>query len=60
MSDESDAAQKLVRELDARIEDWFVETMHNSPVSRVVEIYNHVRVAVDALKQRIKLLSREL
>ena len=37
----------------AEIERWFVERMHNSPVSRDTEIYNHVRAAVDDLKIRI-------
>ena len=37
----------------AEIERWFVERMHNSPVSRDTEIYNHVRAAVDDLTIRI-------
>jgi hypothetical protein len=33
--------------------------MHHSPVSRTVEIYNHVRASVDDLKQRIEQLLKE-
>ena len=48
------------RDLEAQIENWFVETMHNSPVSRATEIFNHVRASVDALKQRLAALLQEL
>lgn len=39
---------------DALIEQWFVESIHDSPVSRHTEVYNHVRKAVDDLKQRLR------
>jgi hypothetical protein len=42
--------------LESEIEAWFIERIHNSPVSRVTEIYNHVRDAVDALKSRLAAL----
>jgi hypothetical protein len=42
--------------LSALIERWFFERFHNSPVSRDVEAFNHVRAAVDELKA---LLQRE-
>ncbi len=49
-----------LREIEAQIETWFVETMHNSPVSRATEIFNHARASVDALKQRLAALLQEL
>ncbi len=49
-----------LREIEAQIENWFVETMHHSPVSRATEIFNHVRASVDALKQRLAALLQEL
>jgi hypothetical protein len=42
--------------VEAEIEAWFVEHIMNSTVSRATEIYNHVRAAVDALKQRLSAL----
>ena len=60
MNTEDGGAQTDLREFEAAIETWFVETMHHSPVSRSVEIYNHVRASVDALKQRIEQLLKEL
>lgn len=60
MNNKSEIAHKDLREFEAAIERWFVETMHHSPVSRTVEIYNHVRASVDALKQRIESLLKEL
>lgn len=47
------------RKVEAEIEAWFVETMHHSPVSRVTETFNHVRNAVDALKQRLAAFLQE-
>jgi hypothetical protein len=49
-----------LRDIEAQIENWFVETIHNSPVSRATEIFNHVRASVDALKQRLAALMQEL
>jgi hypothetical protein len=40
----------------AIIERWFFERFHNSPVSRDVELFNHVRAAVDELEA---ILQRE-
>jgi hypothetical protein len=48
------------RDIEAQIENWFVETMHNSPASRATEIFNHVRASVDALKHRLAALFQEL
>ena len=42
--------------LDAAIEAWFVEQIHNSPVSRATDAFNHVRSAVDDLKTRLARL----
>lgn len=47
------------RKVELEIEAWFVETMHHSPVSRATEIFNHVRNAVDALKQRLAAFLQE-
>lgn len=38
---------------DEIIEKWFVERIHDSPVSRHTEVYNHVRAAVDDLKKML-------
>ncbi len=50
---------KIEAEIEAEIESWFVETIHQSPVSRATEIFNHVRAAVDALKARLAALLQE-
>jgi hypothetical protein len=42
--------------IGALVEAWFVEQVHNSPVSRDTVIFNHLRVAVDILKARIAAL----
>ena len=60
MNNESEGAQKSLRDFKGEIEAWFVETMHHSPVSRTVEVFNHVRASVDVLKQRIEQLLKEL
>lgn len=55
----SEQSEATAREIEAAIESWFVETIHNSPVSRATEIFNHVRVAVDVLKKRLAALLQE-
>ena len=60
MNIEFETLDRLSHEIDARIENWFVETMHNSPVSRATEILNHVRMSVDVLKQRLAALLQEI
>lgn len=35
------------------VEEWFREQMTNSCVSRDTEVYNHVRKAVDELKDKL-------
>jgi hypothetical protein len=43
--------------LAAHIDAWFVEEIHNSPVSRAgAETYNHLRQAVENLKHRLAAL----
>lgn len=42
---------------DRVVEDWFLENIHNSPVSRNTEAFNHLRAALDDLKRR---LSKEI
>jgi hypothetical protein len=46
-------------EIAELVEAWFVESLHNSPVSRATDIFNHVRVAVDALKLRLAAFLQE-
>ena len=46
-------------EIATMVEAWFVESLHNSPVSRATEVFNHVRVAVDALKLRLGAFLQE-
>jgi hypothetical protein len=46
--------------IEQEIERWFIETMHNSQVSRATEIYNHIREAVGQLKPRLVALIGEL
>lgn len=38
---------------EQKIEDWFREQMTNSIVSQNTPVYNHVRKAVDDLKDRL-------
>lgn len=63
MKNSSERSETLAREIEANfeaiIESWFVEAMHHSPVSRATDIFNHVRVAVDVLKQRLAALLQE-
>lgn len=60
MNNQPEAPDRRVSEVEALIERWFVETMHNSPVSRASEIFNHARASVDALKQRLAAFLQEL
>ncbi len=60
MTNEPDSFDTLKRDIETQIDKWFVETMYESPVSRATEIFNHVRVSVDALKQRLAALLQEL
>ncbi|QGM45832.1 hypothetical protein [Methylocystis heyeri] len=50
----------LSNAIEQEIERWFVETIHNSQVSRATEIYNHIREAVGQLKPRLVALIGEL
>lgn len=59
MNNSLDKSDCFAREIDAEIESWFSETMRHSPVSRATEIFNHVRVAVDVLKERLAALLQE-
>jgi hypothetical protein len=59
MTIEAAAAEALARVIETEIEAWFVESMHGSPVSRATEIYNHVRIAADALKERLAAILQE-
>jgi hypothetical protein len=52
--------EPLSQIVEQEIERWFVESIHNSPVSRATEIYNHLREAVDQLKPRLTALIGEL
>jgi len=52
-------AAALSRAIETEIESWFVEAMHDSPVSRATEIFNHVRLAADALKSRLAAILQE-
>ena len=49
------AAEKITSgALAEKIEAWFVDEIHNSPVSRAgSEVFNHLRQAVDNLKIRL-------
>lgn len=59
MTNSSEKSETLAREIEAGIESWFVETMHNSPIARATDNFNHVRAAVDALKVRLATLLQE-
>lgn len=55
MAKAKDAAEKSAGQgglTPEAIEAWFVEFIHNSPISRDSEVYNHARKAVDELKKR--------
>jgi hypothetical protein len=56
MSDDAaaPAAEAAPDPLDALVDRWFAETMHNSIVSRDTETHNHVHAAVAELKRRLK------
>ncbi|MCI4680177.1 hypothetical protein K9U39_10975 [Rhodoblastus acidophilus] len=59
MTSPTEQSERLGPKIEAEIESWFVEAIHHSPVSRATEIFNHVRVAVDALKARLAGLLQE-
>ncbi len=59
MNEAAEKSPRLGPRIEAEIESWFVETIHQSPVSRATEIFNHVRAAVDALKARLAALLQE-
>ncbi|MGO8740069.1 hypothetical protein [Rhodoblastus sp.] len=59
MNEPTEKSPGLGLRIEAEIESWFVETIHQSPVSRATEIFNHVRAAVDALKARLAALLQE-
>ncbi len=40
--------------MDAAIDLWFVERIHNSPVSRDTTAFNHISASVADLKSRLK------
>jgi hypothetical protein len=42
--------------VDAVIDQWFIDCIHNSPVSRQTEIFNHCAAAKEELKRRIAAL----
>ena len=58
-NNEEVAQDQRLRDIEDQIDLWFVETMHNSPVSRATDIFNHVRASVAALKQRLAALLQE-
>ena len=47
-------AQAVAQNLDEKIDAWFDEHMHNSPVSRDTDVLNHVRAGVEKLKAILK------
>lgn len=59
MNEPAEKSPPLDPRIEAEIESWFVETIHQSPVSRATEIFNHVRAAVDVLKARLAALLQE-
>lgn len=57
MAKAKDAAEKSAGQdglTPEAIEAWFVEFIHNSPISRDSEAFNHARKAVNVLKERAK------
>lgn len=40
--------------VDALVDLWMHECIHNSPVSAQTEVYNHLQGAVAELKRRLK------
>jgi hypothetical protein len=59
LNEPAESSPRLDPRIEAEIESWFVEAIHQSPVSRATEIFNHVRAAVDALKARLAALLQE-
>ncbi len=59
MNERTEKSPSLGPQIEAEIESWFVETIHQSPVSRATEIFNHVQAAVDVLKARLGALLQE-
>ena len=59
MNERTEKSPSLGPQIEAEIKSWFVETIHQSPVSRATEIFNHVRAAVDVLKARLGALLQE-
>jgi len=48
-----------VQEINQLLHDWFVEHIHNSPVSRNTEAVNHVRIALGALRDSLVPVVKE-
>jgi hypothetical protein len=44
---------ELVHQADRIVEEWFLRTIHDSPVARSTEAFNHLRQALGDLKRRI-------
>lgn len=57
MAEKTSKLQELedkAKALEAEVEAWFSEHIHNSPVSHVTPAFNHVREAVNHLKTRLR------
>jgi hypothetical protein len=52
-------SEALTRAIERTVQSWFVETMHHSPISRVTEHFNHIRIAVELLKERLAAILQE-
>jgi hypothetical protein len=51
--DPPDAVHSAERPVERIIEEWFRRTIHDSPVARSTEAFNHLRQALGDLKRRI-------
>ncbi|MDE1149717.1 MAG: hypothetical protein PW843_24460 [Azospirillaceae bacterium] len=47
------AGTPLAARLDAAVSAWIVDQVHNSPLARVTEAYNHLIGSLPALKARV-------
>ena len=58
--EEADAPPRLSERAAAIVDEWFSATIHNSPVSRLSEALAHMQHARDDLKNRLRILDKEL
>ena len=50
---QSKASPSVAARIEAAIDDWWLEHIHNSPVSQATEAYAHIHKRLEALKASV-------